>query len=291
VNEKFKVNEKVKGLVTFVANYGAFVDLGGGIEGLLHTSEMSWTRKVNHAGEILKKNQELETLILDIIPEEKRISLGLKQLFKNPWDDIKASFKVGDIMKAKVKDVTHFGVFVSITDEIDGLIRKEDLSWDEPPMDPKKAYKSGDEVEFKIIEINLEEQKIGCSIRHTLPNPYKELRQKYKRGTIIDGVVSGVVEFGIFVKFNDRFEGLVHKSAMSKDDALSHKNVFKKGEKVKAVIKSIDTETRKISLSTRDVQIAMDRIEMESYIEKDNHTIVKSNPFKDLKTVVAESGS
>ncbi len=288
VENRFSLNDVVTGTVTFVANYGAFVDLGEGIEGLLHISEMSWTRKVNHAAEIVKKGQELEAIILDINPGEKRIALGLRQLHKNPWEDIRTSMKVGQVMKSVVKDVTHFGAFVRIADEIDGLIRREDINWDEPAPDPKKVLKSGDEVEFKIIEINFEDQKIGCSTRHLLPNPYKELRQKYKRGTIVDGVVSGVVDFGIFVRFEDKFEGLVHLSAMSKEEAAEHKKRFKKGDKLQVVVRSVDPDTRKISLSTRDVQVAVERREIEAYIDKEaDQVVATSNPFKNLKEVVS----
>lgn len=288
VDQRFAPNNVVKGVVTFAANYGAFVDLGEGIEGLLHISEMSWTRKVNHAAEVVKKNQEIETIILDVNPAEKRIALGLRQLHENPWDDIRRTMKVGQVMKSVVKDVTHFGAFVKIADDIDGLIRKEDINWDEPAPDPKKTLKSGDEVEFKIVEINFEEQKIGCSIRHMLPNPYKDLRQRYKRGTIVDGIISGVVDFGIFVRFENKFEGLVHLSAMSKEESTEHKKRFKKGEKIQVVVRSIDPDTRKISLSTRDVQVAVERREIEAYIDKEaDQVVATSNPFKNLKEVVS----
>lgn len=288
VENRLKANDVIKGKVTFVANYGAFVDLGGGIEGLLHVSEMSWTRKINHAAEILKKGQEIETMILDINPGEKRIALGMKQLFENPWDDVRNTLDVGQHLKSVIKDVTHFGAFVAITEEIDGLIRKEDINWDEPAPDPRKILKSGDEVEFKVTEINYEEKKIGCSIRHTLPNPYKDLRQKYKRGTIVDGVVTGVVDFGIFVRFNEKFEGLVHTSAMTREESEGHKKIYKKGDKVKAVVRSIDPEARKISLSTRDVQNAMERLEIEAYIDRNAQETPTNNPFKNLKSVVSE---
>ncbi|MES0490165.1 MAG: S1 RNA-binding domain-containing protein [Leptospirales bacterium] len=287
IGDKFKARETVAGTVSFVANYGAFIDLGEGIEGLLHVSEMSWTRKINHAAEIIKKNQEIQCMVLEVNPGEKRIALGLKQLHENPWDEIRDTIKVGEQIDGKVKDVTHFGVFVAISSDIDGLVRKEDINWDEPAPDPRKMYKSGDDIGFKIIEINLEEQKIGCSVRHTLPNPYKELRQRHKRGSIVDGIISGVVEFGIFVRFEDRYEGLVHKSAMTRDDSDNIKKVYKKGDKIQVVVRSIDPESRKISLSTRDVQYAMERLEIDAYIDKnDKNEIPTSNPFGDLKSVV-----
>jgi len=289
VGEKFKKNDVVKGVVTFLANYGAFVDLGGGIEGLLHVSEMSWTRKINHAGEILKKNQEIEAKILNVDPEKKKIALGLKQLFGNPWDDLKNSIKIGDVIKGKVADVTNFGVFVKITDEIDGLIRKEDINWEEPAGDPRKNFKTGDEVEFKIIEMNFEDKKIGCSIRHLLPNPYKKLKNKYGKGSLITGQVTGIVDFGIFVKIDDELEGLVHLSAMTEEEAGGHKKVFKKGDPVTVVLRSIDPESRKISLSTRDVQRAIDRVEIESYIDHDENYLPTSSPFSSLKGVLASN--
>ena len=289
VAQKFKKNDIIKGTVTFVANYGAFVDLGGGIEGLLHVSEMSWTRKINHAAEILKKNQEIEVKVLNVDPEKKKIALGLKQLFNNPWDDLKNSVKIGDVMKAKIADVTNFGVFVKITDEIDGLVRKEDTSWDEPAGDPRKKYKTGEEVEFKIIEMNFEEKKIGCSIRHILPNPYKKLKNKYGKGSLIKGQITGVADFGIFVNVGDDLEGLVHISSMTEEEAAGHKKIFKKGDNVTVTLRSVDPENRKISLSTRDVQRVMDRAEIESYINHDENYAPTSSPFSGLKTVFREN--
>lgn len=290
VEENFNINQVVSGTVTYVANYGAFVDIGQGVEGLLHVSEMSWTRKINRAGEILKVGQEIEAKILGIDAGEKRVALGLKQLVENPWDNIEQEYRVGDVLRGNAKDVTAFGIFVSLNTEIDALIRKEDINWDEPPKEPSKLYKRGDEVEFKIIEINIEQRKIGGSIRHLLPNPYKELKSKYPRGTVIEGVVSGLVEFGIFVKIDDRFEGLVHVSAMNREQAENPKKAFTKGEKVKVVVRSIDPENRKISLSVRDVQNAVERAEIQQYISKDSQEPETSNPFGDLKSFVFPGG-
>ncbi|MDH4261983.1 MAG: S1 RNA-binding domain-containing protein [Spirochaetia bacterium] len=289
VGQRFKKNDVVKGSVTFLANYGAFVDLGGGIEGLLHVSEMSWTRKINHAGEILKKNQEVETKVLNVDPEKKKIALGLKQLFSNPWDDLKNSVKIGDVMKVKVADVTNFGVFVKITDDIDGLIRKEDISWEEPAVDPRKNFKTGDEVEVKVVEMNFEEKKIGCSIRHLLPNPYKKLKNKYGKGSIIKGQVTGIVDFGIFVKIDNELEGLVHLSAMTEEESAGYKKMYKKGDSLTVVLRSVDPESRKISLSTKDVQRAIDREEIESYIDQNENYLPTSSPFSNLKTVITSN--
>jgi small subunit ribosomal protein S1 len=248
---------------------------------------MSWTRKANHAGEFVKKNQEVECQILSVDKDEKRIALGIKQLHKNPWDEIKHTIQLGQKLTSKIKDITHFGAFVVIAENIDGLIRKEDISWEEPAPDPRKALKVGEEVEFKITEINLEEQKIGCSVRHLLPNPYKNLRQMFKRGSLVDGTVTGVVDFGIFVRFHENFEGLVHISAMDREESETYKKMYKKGDKVKVVVRSIDPETRKISLSTRDVAYAVERLEIEAYIDRESdNTIETTSPFKNLKSVV-----
>lgn len=286
VDQKFEVGQKVTGKISFVARYGAFVDLGESLEGLLHVSEMSWTRKINHAHEIVKLDQEIETIILGINKEEKRISLGLKQLFANPWDEIRDNLSVGHVMKSTVRDVTSFGIFVSISNDIDGLIRKDDISWEEPAPDPKKSFKSGDEIEFKIIEINLDDRKIGCSRRHLLPNPYKGLKKKYPRGSVIKGSVSGIVDFGIFVRFDEGYEGLVHTSAMEREQSQNLKTTFQKGMPVQVVVKSIDPENRKISLSLKDVNYALEKMEMSQYIEKNEDQPLTDNPFKNLKSVV-----
>lgn len=283
VLERIQVGDTVKGKVSYVANYGAFVEIGEGLEGLLHTSEMSWTRRIGHAQDVVQVGQEIETKVLGINVEDKRISLGLRQLQENPWDRIRDEYKIGQVIKGKVKDTTNFGVFVSITDDIDGLIRKEDISWDEPAPDPRKTFKPGDEVEFKIIEINFEDHKIGCSIRHLLTNPYKELRKEFPRGSIIEGEVSGVVEFGVFIRFNEKFEGLAHISTVRKEEAGNLKNHYKKGQKVKAVVKHIDPESRKISLSIKDVDYALEKMEIAQYIEKESNETLTSNPFHELK--------
>jgi len=285
---RFKVGDKVTGTVSFVANYGAFIELGQGLEGLLHITEMSWTRKVNHANEILKVGQEVETKIIGINKDDKRISLGLRQLHANPWDTIRTEIRVGETMKGKIRGLTNTGIFVAITDSIDGLIKKEDIGWTEPAPDPKKTYKIGDEIEFKVVEINSEERKVQCSIRHTLPNPYKKLRDKYPRGTVIEGTVSGIVDFGIFIKFDEGYEGLAHLSTMEKEQLANYKKTFTKGQPVKAVIKSIDPESRKISLSLKDVTYALEKIEMRQYLEKENSNKAETtSPFANLKTLVS----
>lgn len=286
VLESVSVGDIIKGKVTYVANYGAFIDIGNGLEGLLHTSEMSWTRKIGHAQEIVKLGQELETKVIGINPADKRISLGLRQLQENPWDRIKSEYKIGQSIKGKVKDVTNFGIFVAITDDIDGLVRREDINWDEPAPDPKKLYKSGDDIEFKITEINFEDRKIGCSMRHLLPNPYKELRKKYPRGTVIDGIISGIVDFGVFVKFDNKYEGLAHISTVKKEQSLSLKTHFKKGDPIKAVIRHIDPDNRKISLSLKDVDYAVERLEIAQYIEKEDRTVPSGSPFSALRDFV-----
>jgi small subunit ribosomal protein S1 len=285
---RFKVGDRVQGKISFVANYGAFVELGQGLEGLLHVTEMSWTRKVNHANEIVKLGQDIETKIIGINKDDKRISLGLRQLHANPWDTIRTEVKLGETMKGKIRGLTNTGIFVAITDNIDGLIKKEDIGWTEPAPDPKRTYKIGDEIEFKIIEINSEDRKVQCSIRHTLPNPYKKLRDKYPRGTVVAGVVSGVVDFGLFIKFDEGYEGLAHISTMEKEQTANFKKTFTKGQEIKAVIKSIDPESRKISLSLKDVTFALEKIEMRQYLEKESTNKTETaSPFANLKTLVS----
>ncbi|MDH5720220.1 MAG: 30S ribosomal protein S1 [Spirochaetia bacterium] len=289
VTEQFSIGDIVKGRVSFVANYGAFVEIGKAIEGLLHVSEMSWTKKVNHAREIVKLDDSIEAKIIGINLESKRISLGLKQLQTNPWDYVRDNIKVGDVLKGKIKKVTTFGAFVQVTDDIDGLIRKEDLNWEEPAPEPKNLYKKNDEVEYKVVEINLEDRKIGCSIRHLLPNPYRDLKRKYSRGTVLEGKITGITDFGIFVKIDDNLEGLVHLSSMTKDEATSIKKTFQKGNKVKVVLRSVDPEKRKISLSTRDIENALEKMEISQYIEKEGYAeTLTSSPFENLKSLVSD---
>ncbi|MCS6985634.1 MAG: S1 RNA-binding domain-containing protein [Leptospiraceae bacterium] len=289
VMERFKVGDIVQGKVTFLARYGAFVDLGDGLEGLIHTSEMSWTKKINHARDVLKLNQIVEVKILGINPVDKRIALGLRQLQTNPWEELKQVLQVGQKRKGKIREITNFGIFVSITDEIDGLVRKEDVRWEDTSPDLKKLYKVNDEVEFQIISLDFENKRIECSIRHCLPNPYVELRNKYPRGSVIEGKVSGIVDFGIFVTFDNGFEGLVHTSAMSKEQAQNHKKHFKKGDPIKAVVRSIEPENRRISLSLKDVDYALEQMEIRQYVEKDTRqSTLTHSPFARLREIYPE---
>ncbi|MCS6972189.1 MAG: S1 RNA-binding domain-containing protein [Turneriella sp.] len=285
---RFRVGDKVRGKVAFVARYGAFIELGDGLEGLLHINEMSWTRKIHHANEVVQVGQEIETKIIGINREDKRISLGLRQLYANPWDTIKAELRIGEVRRGTIRTINNNGFYVSLTDSIDGFVRREDVSWTDNAPDLKKLYKIGDEVDFKVIEINTEERKVYCSVRHTLPNPYKKLRDKYPRGSVIEGKVSSIADFGIFIRFDESFEGLAHISTIEKEQAANLKKHFKKGQEIKAVVKSIDPENRKISLSLKDVPYALEKLEMRQYLEKESNARTElASPFANLKTLVS----
>ena len=252
---RYKVGSVVKGVVSSVVDYGAFILLDGGMEGLVHINEMSWTpRKIKHPSHILKKGQELEVKVIDIRKDNKKLSLSLKQTKQNPWTQIKSQFSEGDIGEFKVMSVSEFGLFVSITNEIDGLIRSGDISWTQNVQIFDK-YKAGDIVKAKVLNINVEAEKFTLGIKQLEKNPWALVEEKYPVGSRHEVEVSRVVDYGAFVRLKDNIEGLIHISELSVKRLESPKEVIKKGDKVTAEIVSIDKDAEKIALSARLVEL------------------------------------
>ena len=289
VLSKIQVGDVVEGKVTFVTRFGAFVDLGEGVEGLLHVSEMDWTRIPSSAREVVQEGDTIKVKVLGINPEAKRISLGLRQLTPNPWDHWEEWVKIGEIREGEVKDVTDFGVFVSLKDNIDCLIKKEEIRWEDPPPNPRKLFKRGDKVKYQVIEVKPEEGRIAGSIKNLLPNPYEDLAKKYPPGSIIEGSISGVVDFGIFVRFDKGFEGLVHVSRMPRQQAKNHRSYFKKGDPIQAVVVRIIPQEKKIVLSLKELEEAMEKQRIKEYLASEE--IGRDSPFKDLLPKVLKKES
>lgn len=266
-NRELHAGDIITGTVTDIKDYGAFLEIREGLEGLIHNSEISWSNKQVHPKSVLKKGQEIDVKILSIDPEKKRISLSYKQARENPWQKAKEILKVGEIREGRITGVVQYGAFVEIFDEVEGLIHVKDYSWDEKPN--KDMLKKGDVVKFKILAIDVDNRKISCGIKQLELSPYEKLAQKYKKGEILTGKITGISDFGIFVDIGDGFEGLVHKSKipLKKDEKLEDK--YKVGDEVKTVLLKIDPEKEKISLSIKDYEKRKEKEIVKQYLKED----------------------
>lgn len=260
----------VRGTVTSLTNFGAFVELKEGLEGLIHNSELSWAKKPPHPKEILKKGQEVDSVVLDIDMERKRLSLGLKQLLPNPWDNLSSNVRKGAVLEGKITGITKYGAFVEIENGIEGLIHISDITWDEKQKDPASQLKKGQVVKFIILDVNLDTHRISCGLKQLEENPYELLRKKYPSGVIIEGKIKSVVSFGVFVEIEPGFEGLVHVSQIPDGKNLKLDDIYRVGDQIKAVVLKIEPDAKKISLSIKDFDKALEKEEMARYIKQDD---------------------
>jgi small subunit ribosomal protein S1 len=269
VAEKYPVGSRVQGKVISLMDYGAFVELESGIEGLVHISEMSWTRKVTHPSKILQVGQPVEVVVLNVDAGHRRISLGLKQIMANPWEAAKEKYPVGSIVKGPVRNITDFGIFVGIDEGIDGLVHISDLHWTKKLKHPSELYKKGDIVEAKVLGVNVENERFSLGIKQLAPDPWKVVADRHPVGSKIKGQVTSVPDFGVFVRIEEGVEGLIHVSQLSSERVEKPSNLFKPGDEVEAEVVSIDPADRKIGLSIRALRRSEERLEMESYLKRE----------------------
>ncbi|MCB1179468.1 MAG: 30S ribosomal protein S1 [Leptospiraceae bacterium] len=262
----------VRGIVTSLTNFGAFVELKEGLEGLIHTSELSWSKKPPHPKDILKKGQEVDSMVLDIDLERKRLSLGLKQLLPNPWDNLGDEIRKGTIREGKVTGITKYGVFVEVENGIEGLIHIGDITWNEKAKDPvsEAGLKKGQSIKYIILDVNKDTQRISLGLKQLQDNPYDLLRKKYPSGVIVEGKIKSIVTFGIFVEIEPGYEGLVHISQIPNGKDIKLEETYKVGDDIKAVLLKIEPENKKISLSIKDFDKAIEKEEMARYIKQDD---------------------
>jgi small subunit ribosomal protein S1 len=260
----------VRGIVTSLTNFGAFVELKEGLEGLIHSSELSWAKKPPHPKEVLKKGQEVDSVVLDIDLERKRLSLGLKQLLPNPWDNLTSNVRKGSVLEGKVTGITKYGAFVEVEAGIEGLIHIGDITWDEKVKDPTHLLKKGQVVKYIIIDVNRETQRISCGLKQLTENPFESIKKKYPVGVIITGKIKSVVSFGIFVELEPGYEGLVHVSQIPDGKNIKLEEIYKSGETIKAVVLKIEPDSKKISLSIKDFDKALEKEEMSRYLKQDD---------------------
>ena len=249
VVEKYPIGNKVKGKVSSVTEYGAFVELEEGVEGLIHVSEMSWTKKTVKPSEMLKAGDEIEVTVLAVDKENGRISLGLKDLESNPWIDVETKYPVGTKVKGNVNTITNYGAFVTLEEGVDGLIHASDISWSGKTGLPRDLLKKGEEVEAVVLSVNSANRRLALGLKQLKPDPWQDIEARYKIDQVINGTVTKLVNFGAFVEIEDGIEGLIHISQISTKHVGRPEEILKTGEKVEAKIIKMDIPQRKIGLS------------------------------------------
>jgi small subunit ribosomal protein S1 len=251
VGDKYPVGTRTRGKVVSLTDYGAFVELENGIEGLIHVSEMSWSKRVRHPSKIVQVGEEVEVVVLAVDLDNRRISLGMKQIEPNPWDIVKEKYQVGDIIRGKIRNITDFGIFVGIEDGIDGLIHISDISWTERIRHPGDLYKKGDEVEAKVLQIDTEGEKFSLGIKQLGDDPFIRAAQEFRPGAKGRGRVTKVADFGAFVEIVPGVEGMVHVSELADEQVAKPSDIVKEGDEIDFVVLASDTDERKFSLSRR----------------------------------------
>ncbi|MFL6527957.1 MAG: 30S ribosomal protein S1 [Chthoniobacterales bacterium] len=264
IEERFPAGQRVKGKVTNLVPYGAFVELEEGVEGLIHVSELSWTKRIMRPSDVLTQGQEVEAVVLGVNKEEQKISLGLRQLEANPWDEIEKRFTIGSTVKGTIRNMTAYGAFVELEDGIDGMIHVSDLSWTRKINHPSEVFKKGDEVEAQVIDIDKTNQRISLGMKQLSEDPWKNIDQKYKIGDLVKGKVTKLASFGAFVQLQDDIDGLVHISQLSEDHVAKVKDVLKIGQEVEARVIKVDKLERRIGLSIKAANYSEEELRRES---------------------------
>ncbi|MBN2429491.1 MAG: 30S ribosomal protein S1 [Deltaproteobacteria bacterium] len=270
VESKYEVNNRVTGKVVSLTDYGAFVELEEGVEGLIHVSEMSWTKRVKNPNKILNLGEEVEAVVLAVDTGNRRISLGLKQIEPNPWDVIGEKFPPGTIIEGQVKNITDFGVFVGVEEGIDGLVHISDISWTKRVKHPSEFFKKGDMVKAVVLNIDRDNERFSLSIKHLAQDPWSTILERFKPGTSVRGKVTSVTDFGIFLEIEEGIEGLIHVSEISKEKLDSPKDFAEVGKELEAVVLNVDTSDRKIALSIKQLEDHKEKANVESYLGSQN---------------------
>lgn len=269
VAERYTVEGRVHGKVVSLADYGAFVELESGVEGLLHVSEMSWTKRITHPSKLLSVGDEVDVVVLDINPDHRRISLGLKQISPNPWELVRMNHPVGSHISGKVKSITDFGVFVEVEDGIDGLAHISDLHWTKKIKHPSELFKKGDEVEAVILGVDVANERVSLGIKQAAADPWQTLAERHPIGSRINGKITSVTDFGVFVEVEDGVEGLVHISQLSTERVEKPSALFDVGTEVEAEVIHIDAREHKMGLSIKALRRTEERAEMEAYLQRE----------------------
>lgn len=264
IEERFPVGATVKGKVTNLVPYGAFVEIEEGVEGLIHVSELSWTKRITRPSDVLAQGQEIEAVVLGVNKEEQKISLGVRQLEPNPWDAIEQKYVIGSKVKGRIRNMTAYGAFVELEEGIDGMIHVSDLSWTRKINHPSEVLKKSDEVEAVVLDIDKVNQRISLGIKQLDSDPWKEIDQKYKIGDLVHGKVTKLASFGAFIQLQDDIDGLVHISQLSEEHVAKVKDVLKVGQEVEARVIKVDKAERRIGLSIKAAHYSDEELRRET---------------------------
>ncbi len=264
INERFPVGTTLKGKISNITDYGAFIEIAPGVEGLVHVSEMSWTKKNVHPSKIVSMSQEVDVIILDVDESKRRISLGMKQLQENPWKAFADTHNVGDIVEGEIKNMIEFGIFIALNEDLDGMIHTSDLSWDKPGEEAIKDYKKGMVVKAKILDIDVEKERISLGVKQLSEDPFAGVSETLKKGAVVTGVVSAIEENGIEVDVNG-VKGYIKRSDLSRARSEQKTERFAIGEKVDAKVTLFDAKTRKLNLSIKAREVDEEKQAMEEF--------------------------
>ena len=267
VDARYPEGGRVTGRVVSLTDYGAFVELEPGIEGLIHVSEMSWTAKVRHPSKVVSVGDIVEAVVLNLNKENKRISLGMKQVEPNPWDVIGEKYPVGTTIQGKIKNITDFGLFIGIDEGIDGLVHISDLSWTKRIKHPSELYKKGEELQAIVLNIDKENERFSLGVKQLNADPWEEIPKRYPVGSSVVGTVTNVTDFGLFVEIEEGIEGLVHVSEISKEKIKTPVGLFQEGQEVTAKVVNIGREERKIGLSLKRLEDEEEKTRYYEYID------------------------
>ena len=272
VAERFPVGMRAKGKVVSLTDYGAFVEIERGLEGLIHVSEMSWTKRVTHPSKVLETGQEVEVQILDVDTVNRRVSLGLKQTEPNPWEMVRINHPVGSRIKGKIKSITDFGLFVEVEENIDGLVHVSDLHWTKKVKHPSELYRKGDEVEAVVLGIDVDNERISLGIKQLTEDPWAQIPRRYPPGARVKGAVTSVTDFGVFVELEEGVEGLIHVSQLSSERVDKPSTLFKPGDAVEAEVTEVDAREKRIKLSIKALLKSEEREEMDAYQRRERES-------------------
>ena len=268
IHDRFSIGTKHNGVVTNITDYGAFVELDAGVEGLVHVSEMSWTKKNAHPGKIVSTSQEVEVTVLEIDTEKRRVSLGLKQTTGNPWENFASSNPVGTKLEGEIKNITEFGLFIGLDGDIDGMVHLSDISWDKSGEEAIKDFTKGQTVEAKVIDIDVEKERVSLSVKDLADDPFTNVAKSLKRGSIVTAIVTAVQENGIEVE-HEGLKSFIRKGDLSRDRSEQRSERFAVGNKLDARVTNIEKNNRKISLSIKALEIAEEKEAVQQYGSSD----------------------
>ena len=269
IKGRYPENTRVKAIVTNLTDYGCFAELEEGVEGLVHVSEMDWTNKNIHPSKVVQLGDEIEVMILDIDEDRRRISLGIKQCFQNPWDGFAENFKKGDKISGVIKSITDFGIFIGLEGNIDGLVHLSDISWDEAGEDAVRAYKKGDEIETIILSIDPERERISLGVKQLANDPFMNYVAGFEKGSIVTGTVTAVDAKAATITLAEGVEGVLRASEISRDKVEDARNVLQEGAKIEIKIVSIDRKNRVLSLSVKAIEIDDERTAIHEHKKQD----------------------